>query len=77
MFYWYHLAELLKSEVVKSHNCTKFSRICAKFRYLSAKLVKTGNIFMFLTQSDKVKKKHPVLKAFMQISLRKIIIKEF
>ena len=25
-------AELLKAEVVKSHNCAKISRICANFR---------------------------------------------
>ena len=31
--------ELLKVEVVKSHECAKFSRICAKLRLLRAKLV--------------------------------------
>jgi hypothetical protein len=33
-------AELLKAEVVKSDNCAKCSKICAKFRLLKAKLVK-------------------------------------
>ena len=37
--------ELLKAEVVKSHNCTKLSRICAKFRLLRAKLVKQALFF--------------------------------
>ena len=44
--------ELLKAEVVKSHDCAKFSRICAKFLLLRAKPGKTGTIFMILTQSD-------------------------
>ena len=45
---------LLKAEVVKLHDCAKFSRICAKFRLLRAKLVKQALFFMILTQSDKV-----------------------
>ena len=32
--------ELLKAEDVKTHICAKFSKICAKFRLLSAKMVK-------------------------------------
>ena len=43
----YLATELLKVEVIKSHGCTKFSRICAELILLSAKLVK---------QSDKVLK---------------------
>ena len=39
--------ELLKVEVVKSHNCTKMSRICAKFRLLRAKLVKHALFYDF------------------------------
>ena len=33
-------SELLKVKVVRSHDCAKFSRICAKFSLLRAKLIK-------------------------------------
>ena len=46
--------ELLKAKVVKSHDCAKFSRICAKFLKFERKTGKTGNIFMFWTHFDKV-----------------------
>ena len=39
--------ELLKAEDVKSHHCAKFSRICAKFRLLRAKLVKRALFLWF------------------------------
>ena len=62
--------ELLKAEVVKSHDCAKFSRIgakfsriCVKFRHLSAKLVQQA-LFMFLTQSDKEKKNYVFYSLF-------------
>ena len=45
---------LLNAEDVETHVFAKFSRIRAKFIFFSEKLVRTGNIFMFLKQSDKV-----------------------
>ena len=53
-----HPQELLKAEDVKTHICARFSRICAKFRLLRAKLVKQALFLCFLTKSDKVKKKY-------------------
>ena len=56
---------LLNAEGVETHVCAKFSRIQAKFIFFSEKLVKTGNIFMFLEQSDKVLQIERVFKAFL------------
>ena len=47
-------SELLKAEDVETHICALISGICATFIFVSAKLVKKGTIFFFLTKSDKV-----------------------
>ena len=45
---------LLNAEDVETQLCAKFSRNSTTFLFSKEKLVKTGNIFMFLEQSYKV-----------------------
>ena len=45
---------LLNAEDVEMHVCAKLSKFRAKFVFFSEKLVKIGNIFMFLEPSGKV-----------------------
>ena len=50
----YLTSDLLKAEDVKMQVCTIFSKICAKFLLLKAKLVNSGTYFMLLTKSESV-----------------------
>ena len=73
-------AELLRAEVVKSHSCAKFSRICAKFRLLRAKLLTQALFLCFWfcsIQSEKGLNFLPVfLYIFLHIFCAKFWIKE-
>ena len=47
-------AEFLKAAIMQSHNCVKYSRICANFGLMNVKQEKVAQNFMYLAQVNKV-----------------------